>query len=328
MTDKKEDLRGVPKELTKEEKKLLRRLKRRAGYHKKSADEKARLDVELAMLAKSSLERKSEEMTFARNVAVAAKHDTRVYFKARWRLLTLLVTASFILLLTLYVLYAYVLVVASVEVTGSERYTSEAIAAASGIAVGDKMYDLSVGEDELTTILTKRFPYIGSVELKRVIPDRIVINVTEETAVFVSEIYGEYVMLSKDLRVLEIRDSAPAEDCIKLILPDVKNAVEGQSIEFRTDVFDVVHKAAQAVSSESMREGTSVLDMSDRFNIRISYEDRYKLMIGDVNDIELKLTLAFEIMKDEVFSGGNKGIIYLDNVNSPSVIIDNSITFE
>ena len=68
--------------------------------------------------------------------------------------------------------------------------------------------------------------------------------------------------------------------------------------------------------------------MSDRFNIRISYEDRYKLMIGDVNDIELKLTLAFEIMKDEVFSGGNKGIIYLDNVNSPSVIIDNSITFE
>lgn len=328
MTDEKEVALAERKELTKEEKRLLGRLRRQAGYHKKSPEERAKLDVELRALAKQSLERKSDETAFAKNVAVAAKHEKRVYFKARWRLLTLLVTASFVLLLAMYVLYSYVLVVASVEVVGNERYTAEAIAVASGISVGDKMYALAVDEDELASKLTKQFPYIQSVEMKRVIPDRIVITVTEEMAVFVSEIYGEYVLLSKELRVLELSPTEPAGDYIKLVLPDVKNAIEGEVIEFKTNMLDVAKKAADAVCSDSMREGTSVLDISDRFNIWIAFEGRYKLMIGDINDIEIKLTLAFEIMKDEAFSGGNKGLIYLDNVSSPSVIIDNSITIE
>lgn len=328
MTDEKEAVLSGRKKLTKDEKKLLGRLRRQAGYHKKSADEKSKLDAELTVIAKRSLERKSDETAFAKNVAVAAKHEKRVYFKTRWRALTLFVTASFVLLLTLYVLYAYVFVVASVEVTGNERYTAEAIAAASGIAVGDKMYELPTDEAGLSAELTKRFPYIKSVEMKRVIPDRIVITVTEETAVFVSEIYGEYALLSEELRVLELAEVKPAGEYIKLVLPEVKNAIEGEPIEFKADMFDVAEKAAEAVCADSMRAGTSVLDISDRFNIRIAFEDRYRIVIGDINDIELKLTLAFEIMKDEVFDGGNKGTIYLENVSSPSVIIDNSITFE
>ena len=134
MTDEKEVALAERKELTKEEKRLLGRLRRQAGYHKKSPEERAKLDVELRALAKQSLERKSDETAFAKNVAVAAKHEKRVYFKARWRLLTLLVTASFVLLLAMYVLYSYVLVVASVEVVGNERYTAEAIAVAKRIS--------------------------------------------------------------------------------------------------------------------------------------------------------------------------------------------------
>lgn len=328
MTEEKDVVLAERKVLTKVEKKLLGRLRRQAGYHKKSAEEKAKLDAELTALAIRSLERKSDETAFAKNVAVAAKHEKRVYFKTRWRVLTFFVTASFVLLLALYVLYAYVLVVASVEVVGNERYTAEALIAASGISVGDKMYELPVDEAELEVELTKRFPYIKSVELKRAIPDRIVITVTEETAVFAAEIYGEYALLSEELRVLELSQTEPVGEYIKLVLPEVKNAIEGETIEFKTDMLDVAQKAAEAVCAESMRAGTSVLDISDRFSIWIAFDGRYKLMIGDINDIEVKLTLAFEIMKDEVFSGGNKGTIYLENISSPSVIIDNSITFE
>lgn len=328
MTDKKTEAPRGKIFLTKEEKKLLRRLRRQSGYAQKSAEEKKKLDLELIEIAKRSLERKSDETTFAKNVAVAAKHSSRVYFKARWRFLTFLVTATFVLLLTIYILHAYVFVVVSVETVGNVRYTSDEIISVCGISVGDKLYDLPVDEDELSERLMKALPYVKSVELNRVIPDRIVIEVTEDSAEFVAEIYGEYVLLSEEMRVLEISDDEPTGDYIKLVLPDVKNAVEGEYIEFKDDMFDVAKTAAAAVCSDVMKEGTSVLDISDRFGIWVAYENRYKLMLGDVNDIELKLAIAFEIMKDEAFSGGNKGTIYLENTESPSTIIDNSITFD
>ncbi len=328
MNDKKEVSRAVGRPLTKEEERVLRRLKKSAGYAKKSAAEKARLDIELRELAIANVERKSDEKKFAKNVAVAARHNTKVYLRARWRFLTFVVTAAFVIALISYVLYAYVFVVESVEIVGNVTYSSEELAASSGISVGDRLYQLSVDEDGLEKNLKKLFPYIGSVEMKRVIPNKVVITVTEETPMFVSEIYGQYALISDELRVLELSGTVPSGEYISLILTDVKNAVEGETIEFRTDIFDVVKKAADAVLTEKMKSGTSVLDVSDRFNIRISFDDRYRFMIGDINDIEVKLTLAFEIMKDEAFAGGNKGTIYLDNVNSPSIIIDNSITFD
>ncbi len=322
-----EKLRQAPP-LTEDEKRVLKRLRREAGYKKKSPEEKKRLDAELSELARKSLERRADETAFAKNVAFADRYGVRKYFKAKWRLLTFVVTASFVLLLVLYVLYDYVLIVDTVEVTGSERYTSEAISSASGISVGDRLYALDIDEEELSYELRKQFPYISSVELKRVIPNKVVIEVTEDEPVFVSEIYGEYALLSAELRVLSLGATEPVGEYIKLVLPEVKNAVAGETIEFYSSLFEVVKKAADAVCSESMRAGTSVVDVSDRFNIWIGYEGRYKLMIGDINDIELKLTLAFEIMKDEIFEGGSKGTVYLDNVSSPSVIIDNGLTFE
>ncbi len=328
MTDNKEEVRQMRRPLTKEEKRLLRRLRRQSGYNKKSADERRKLDAELLEIAKRSISRKSDETAFAKNVAVAAKHSSRVYFKARWKLLTFFVTASFVLLLTLYVLYAYVFVVDFVEVSGNSRYTSEEILSACGINAGDKLYDLPVNLDELENLLMKKFPYIEAVEVERFIPNRVVITVVEDAAEFVAEIYGEYALLSEDLRVLEISDVKPEGNFVRIVLPEVKNAVEGELIEFKDDMLNVASAAATAVCSETMRSGTTVLNISDRFGIWIGYEDRYKLMIGDINDIELKLTIAFEIMKNDIFSGGNKGTIYLDNTGSPSVIIDNSITFD
>ncbi|MCD7783346.1 MAG: hypothetical protein LUI15_05630, partial [Firmicutes bacterium] len=60
----------------------------------------------------------------------------------------------------------------------------------------------------------------------------------------------------------------------------------------------------------------------------VFYEDRYKLVIGTVTDIELKLSLALEMMKTDIFTSDSRGTIYLDDVNKPSIVIDNTLTFD
>ena len=93
-------------------------------------------------------------------------------------------------------------------------------------------------------------------------------------------------------------------------------------------MLDVVLRAAKAVCTEQMREKTAILDVSDRFNIAISYDGRFRLELGTVTDIDIKLTLAFEVMKSEKFEGGNKGTIYLDDVNRVRAIIDNQLELD
>lgn len=314
--------------LTRSERTALKRMQREIGYHKKKTEKQKKLMPKLVQMARAGNERIESERAFEHNLAVASKHERRVNVKRRWRIYTFAVTAAFVLLLVGYVLYSYIFVINSVTVSGSSRYTPEEILAVAKVEAGDKLFSANINEEDISAAVVKYFPYIKSVKLYRMVPNKVTLELIEEEPVFLSEIYGQYALLSEELRVLELRETEPVGDYIILRLPEVKSAVAGQVLVFRDDVLSVALRAAEAVASPVMREGTSVLNISDRFSIYVSYGGKYKLMIGDINDIDLKLSIAFEIMKDEVFATGNRGTIYLENINSPSVIIDNEINLD
>ncbi len=306
------------------------RLLRKTRYNKKSDEKQAELASRMHDIVKDNAERQAYEEKFAHNAAVTSKHERRRRFKVRWRFYTFLITGGFVLLLVGYLLYSYVLVVDSIEVTGTARYDPEKIIEASGLEAGVKLFSPSINEGAIAEEIIDRFPYIKEVRLHREIPDKLTIEVTEEEPVFVAEVYGEYYLLTAEMRVLERRGDFPDGDLIKLKLPvgDIKNVRDGQVLAFEGNMLDVVMRAAKAVSSDEMREKTAILDVTDRFNIVISYDGRFRLELGTVNDIEIKLSLAFEVIKSEKFDGGNKGTIYLDDVNRVRAIIDNQLSLD
>lgn len=326
--DKGPDIIALTSDLDEKERQKFRRVMRVTKARQKSGKKQKKVIPKLAELVKNNEARLEDEKTFAHNVTVTSKHERRRRLRVRWRLYTFLIVGGFILLLAGYLIFSYVLVVDSVSVEGTERYAPDDIIAASGITVGERLFSPSIRESDIEATVTDRFPYIAEVKIERRLPDRIVISVTEEDAAFISVIHGQYVVLSAGLRVLSITDEDPGEDLIKLKLPDVAGAVYGKEITFDDDMFDVVKKAADAVCTEQMREGTSVLDVSDRFNITISYGGRFRLEIGLVNDIDMKLKAAFRVMEDKTFADGNKGTINLRNVREPTAIIDNEIDLD
>ncbi len=316
------------KMLKRSERRELKILMNGVGYKKMSDEKRREILPKLTELAISNVKRREDEKIFARNVAIAKRHDKQVNKKTRRKLYTFLVTASIMLILVGYVLYAYVLVIADIGVVGTARYSAKDIISVSGLAEGDKLFSPSINADKIEEDIVRYFPYIKSVELKRSLPDTVTLSLTEEEPVFISEIFGQWVLVSAELRVLELSEEKPSGDFIRLKLPQMKSAVAGEPLTFRDDMFGVAQKAAEAVLSPAVAGEVTVLDISDRFSIYISYMGRYKLMIGDITDVELKISLANEIIKDEIFEGGNKGTIYLDNVNTPSVIIDNELNLD
>jgi cell division protein FtsQ len=68
-----------------------------------------------------------------------------------------------------------------VSVTGNSRYTQEEILAATGIQMGDNLYQLN--KNQLSQQVLQSLPYTRSVSIRRSLPNAILITVTEWDAV-------------------------------------------------------------------------------------------------------------------------------------------------
>ena len=126
--------------------------------------------------------------------------------------------------------------VRTIEVAGTTRYSAQQVIVVSGISEGDSLFsspDLSVLHD--------RLPYIKSAKISRKLPYTITITVSEDSAGYYCELYGEYFALSEDLRVLERADSDEgfvSDGYVRLELPAIDSAVVGGRIVFVSDADD------------------------------------------------------------------------------------------
>lgn len=68
----------------------------------------------------------------------------------------------------------------AVEVAGSVRYTDQEVADASGIELGSNL--IALPKRKIVAAIRTSLPYVESVTVRRVLPDRVLITVTERTA--------------------------------------------------------------------------------------------------------------------------------------------------
>ena len=68
----------------------------------------------------------------------------------------------------------------SVEVSGNVRYTAEEIIEASGIETGDNLVGLS--RSRVSAAICTKLPYVENVNIKKVLPDGVVLRVSERVA--------------------------------------------------------------------------------------------------------------------------------------------------
>ena len=68
----------------------------------------------------------------------------------------------------------------AVEVSGSVRYTGQEVADASGIELGSNL--IALPKRKIAAAIRTSLPYVETVSIRRVLPDRVLITVTERTA--------------------------------------------------------------------------------------------------------------------------------------------------
>lgn len=194
-------------------------------------------------------------------------------------ILILLAAAAIMMLLSLTVLFR----IETIEVTGSTRYAAGELLDASGVQVGDNLFRVSARGVEKR--LTEQFPYVQSVKLRRILPAKLVVEITQAKPLGAVEMAGGYVVIGRDGRVLEIGAQAVPDGVMiisgmYLYQPQVGRVLgqgyskdEQKQAALEEEAFKMLSLLSDAIAQTEFDKITFV-DFTDRLNMLLVYDNR------------------------------------------------------
>ena len=242
---------------------------------------------------------------------------------------------SALLMMTLFVgcalavVYKLLYVIRDVDVSGSQRYTSEEILQASGVEAGDNLYSFSSRIAE--NAVTLQYPYVRELDVSRKAPSTVHFTVTEDTAVFYAEIYGEVRALSPSLRVLDrvSQSDIDALGLIRLRMPEIQSAMAGRVVQFREEkLARQIRETTAEILSSVLSERITSVDLRNPYQVSMVADKRFLLEFGSNTDLGIKMKVASAGLADELIKTDVKAQIDLSVSDSTSVILDNQLDLD
>lgn len=201
--------------------------------------------------------------------------------------------------------------VRTITVEGNERYSDQEILDATGIETGDNMFLLN--KYAISGEMMRQLPYIQTVQIRRNLPDGLVIRVTECESV-AAVIQGDDVWLISDTgKLLERTDQAGAgalpriEGC-QLLLPTVSSTMElpADSPISEERLLELIDK----LEGRGMLADVEWISCADEEILEFRYLDRFTVQLLYDADFDQKL-FALEQIVEEYLEDNEKGTIIL-----------------
>lgn len=244
-----------------------------------------------------------------------AKEKGKMDRRARGRALAIFYISAFsavvvsAILLCIFVFFR----VGTITVTGCSAYREEDILQICSIAEGDNLVLLETGSRE--EALEYRFPYIEQAEIRKHIPSSVEIILTEtDTAFSVEREDGRYLYVSYAGKVLEIADSpAPDSAVVRGCVPTNEKPSTQLAFEEKSDSKLFAQISGQLEKNDL--EGITEIDLRNRYDITMTYDNRIVFRFGNTNDLEFKamfgISMLIKMQEDGTLKADTRGEIDL-----------------
>lgn len=179
-----------------------------------------------------------------------------------------------------------------IVVSGDKVYSDKEIIEASGIKEGDNLIFLS--KSALDEEISSELAYVGSVKIKRRLPSTLEIIVTKTDAYMAVAKDGYYIILDRNGKVLEKDLETVGENIILANLGEIETIKVGETITLKEEkVFTKLNNLLAECENTGITD-ISMIDLSDIYNIKIVYQGRITLELGetDKNNLSSKLALG------------------------------------
>lgn len=228
----------------------------------------------------------------------------------RQRVLHAVGRAAFLLILVAAAITALTVFfkVSAIEVTGATRYTEAEIVSGMDVKVGDNLYLWN--KVKTSDALLAKFPYLESVLIRRKLPDKLTVTVTECKPTLAVPSDGGYYLVSDKGKVLEQRaddGGLPVATGVSLM-----GMEPGKVIDRTTDAYaDALMCVLDALREGDMVGGLKFINLQSLTDIRIGYLGRFDIRVGTVDELSYRLRFASIVISDRL-SPSDIGRLYWD----------------
>lgn len=188
--------------------------------------------------------------------------------------------------------------ISDIEVTGAEKYTVDQILSISGIVKGDNLIFLDT--KAVSKKIGSKLAYLNEVVIDKIVPDKVVIKVTESQPIAVISYNGDWWIVDQIARALEKTDGSSAAEKMKINGIEPVSVAEGQKIivsEDQQTKLQYLIDILTALNNIGIAYDVSMLDIANIGNISFVYSDRFTVKIGSGEDIDHKLVLMQQVIE-------------------------------
>lgn len=231
------------------------------------------------------------------------------------------------------------------RITGDTVYKEQQIIDATGVNVGDNLILMDVGA--VRQRLIDRLPYVDKVEVSRnIFTCALEIKLNPATAVANIKKNDRYYLVSENGRIMDAELKTPDKNCVVVLGFDPEYAKSGDFLSVTDEGSrNMLSKLLRAVKTydeiddeneyEAQQKYDSVftlidlcrelgiskhiktINMSSIYDIKLSYDNKLTLELGDTTDAKLKLTVAKNLIDKGEFDG-EKGVLVLSQLSENS----------
>lgn len=196
--------------------------------------------------------------------------------------------------------------VQNIEVHGEESYTEEQIIDASGISQGDNLF--FINRFTASSRIFTELPFVEAATIERELPNRIIINVEESSALAYVDWEGQSWMMTAGCKML---GSGTLEDVTGLIhvmyiVPESPSAGEIMVVSAEDSLkLTYLQELLQCMENLGMEKDVTQINMQNAANPTFEYLDRFTVKMGpnENTDYKLRMLLSAVTQMDEYMMG-------------------------
>ena len=185
-----------------------------------------------------------------------------------------------------------------IEVLNNNRVTSETIISLSGINTNENIFRF-IATKVMNNI--KQNAYIEDVKIKRVIPNKIQIEVTEREPAFSIPVLGEFAYINTQGHILEIAQNELNLPIIYGIKTNEENIAVGNRLEDEDlTSLETILKIVSAMKENALYDKVTNIDISNKNDYSIYMQTEKKTIhLGDASNLSNKLLYVVAIIEQE-----------------------------
>lgn len=205
--------------------------------------------------------------------------------------------------------------VKAIDVVGVQRYTPQQVVQLSGLKTGEQIFlaDLSAATERI-----QQEPYLKVLSIRRVLPNRIRIEIGERKEAAAISYQNLVVIVDHDGYVLSIGNRADLSGLIQVRGMQEATYNVNQRLGERTDFFtNTLIAILKALQEHGLSEEIAFLDISNPLSVHMLTVDGLDVSLGQPEELSEKLESFAGVLPDLKRAGLTGGTLHLSQKNDP-----------